>query len=345
MLKKDTISVLIPTFNRANYLAQTIESVLSQDHPDLEVIISDNASTDGTRELVQRYLKDPRVHYKRNERNLGLVANHKKALEYSTGGYFLVMSDDDYFVDPCYLSKASRLIKDHPDLVMVYAQGHILYEGGQTMQELLLPFREVEQGKTIFMTRGTIRPLDFMLCNVLFRTDIARSFEPFSNEQNLSGDSELFLKMCLAGRVGVIKDPATVYRVHPTSITHKIRQDPALLVHNLDHLIRPYQLAKRLKILTRDELRYWEKRVVLPEMRRTLFFSALNHKNMAGFVSSTIKAKCPNLYWRLMLNPKFCLRYRSARISRGLYYLVSGEYRREVALERERDKSPHHGTA
>ena len=90
------VSIMIPTYNRAHFLAEAIESALMQDYPNLEVIVSDNASTDNTRECVQRYLTDPRFRYYRNDENLGSSANYERLLyEYAAGVYGQYLTDDD----------------------------------------------------------------------------------------------------------------------------------------------------------------------------------------------------------------------------------------------------------
>ena len=90
------ISILIPTYNRAGYLAEAIESALDQDYPNLEVIVSDNASTDGTEKWIQRYSADSRFRYFRNETNLGSGPNYRKLLYvYATGEYGHFLTDDD----------------------------------------------------------------------------------------------------------------------------------------------------------------------------------------------------------------------------------------------------------
>ena len=105
------ISILIPTFNRAQYLPRAVESALSQDYNNIEVIVSDNASTDNTMEVMERFKDNKNFKYFRNNKNLGMVRNWKKELdEYSSGDYFIILSDDDYLVDNEYISKAVKLI-------------------------------------------------------------------------------------------------------------------------------------------------------------------------------------------------------------------------------------------
>ena len=108
------ISILIPTYNRAHYLVDAIESSLAQDYPNFEVIVSDNNSADGTQECVKKYLSDPRLRYYKNDTNLGGGPNYKKLLyEYATGEYGKFLTDDDYLIDNNHLTKAINIIKKH----------------------------------------------------------------------------------------------------------------------------------------------------------------------------------------------------------------------------------------
>ncbi len=80
------VTVLIPTFNRARHLRQAIESALRQDYTTLEVIVSDNASTDDTGDVVGQFTADRRLCYHRNDTNLGMIANWRQAMqELATG--------------------------------------------------------------------------------------------------------------------------------------------------------------------------------------------------------------------------------------------------------------------
>ena len=79
------VSVLIPTYNYAHILDETIESVLAQTYTDFELIIVDNCSQDNTEHVVSKYLIDKRVSYHRNSQNIGLAGNWNKCLELARG--------------------------------------------------------------------------------------------------------------------------------------------------------------------------------------------------------------------------------------------------------------------
>lgn len=332
------ISIVVPTFNRAHYLDQAIKSALVQDHPALEVVVCDNASTDRTREVVEAYVPDPRFRYVRNERNIGLVANFRKALGLVRGSFFLYLSDDDHLTDAAFLGKAARLIRERPDIVMVYADSEVLNEDTGEVTRLRLPFDTFEDGRSVFLSRGTVRPIDFTLCNVLFRTDTARSLVPFQNEKNLSADSELFLKMCQMGTVAIVHDPVSLYRMHPGSMTETIAGDAELLINNVDHLAEPYRLAAERGRFSADELRRWEERLVLPEFRRTLLTLMLQHRTRYADGLRSLKQRHGGLVEKIMHDRSFRLRLFCAGTSRLLYYLCYPSYRREVARRRRRQR-------
>lgn len=99
------VTIAIPTYNRANlYLTQAIESAINQTYPNLEIIISDNCSTDDT-EMVIRSFKDPRIRYFRQEKNIGGNNNFNFCLKQARGEYFLLLMDDDLidsdFIETC----------------------------------------------------------------------------------------------------------------------------------------------------------------------------------------------------------------------------------------------------
>jgi len=95
----------IPTYNRADFLRRSLECAVSQTCPDLEIIVSDNASTDGTAEVVRSF--GDRVRYHRNPTNLGATANFEKVLELASGDFFSWLQDDD-LIHRDFASRASQ---------------------------------------------------------------------------------------------------------------------------------------------------------------------------------------------------------------------------------------------
>src|SRR5882762_3625197 len=90
------VSVGLPVYNGEKYLRLALDSLLKQEFKEFEVVISDNASTDGTAEICKRYAeKDKRIRYHRNHSNIGAGPNYKKVFDLSGGEFFKWCAHDD----------------------------------------------------------------------------------------------------------------------------------------------------------------------------------------------------------------------------------------------------------
>ncbi len=102
---KPLISILVPTYNRLNYLKECLDSIVSQKwflKSDLELIVSDNSDNDETKKFMNQYIKENNnwgIYYNKNNKNLWMVWNWNKLLELKKWEYFIFLSDDDKFYD------------------------------------------------------------------------------------------------------------------------------------------------------------------------------------------------------------------------------------------------------
>jgi len=111
------VSVIIPTYNRADLLSRAVKSVLSQSYRDLECIIVDDASTDNTEDIV-RELDDERMVYIRHERTRGNAATRNTGIQHASGVYIALLDSDDEWL-PGKLAKQVALMEASPELVGV----------------------------------------------------------------------------------------------------------------------------------------------------------------------------------------------------------------------------------
>jgi glycosyltransferase involved in cell wall biosynthesis len=122
------VSLGMPVYNGEAFLAETLDSILLQTYPDFEVIISDNASTDSTREICESYAaRDSRVHYDRNDTNIGAARNYNRVFELSAGEYFKWTPYDDCYA-PRYLESCVEVLEREADVVLCYPRT-ILVDG------------------------------------------------------------------------------------------------------------------------------------------------------------------------------------------------------------------------
>jgi glycosyltransferase involved in cell wall biosynthesis len=117
--KLPRVSVGLPTFNRATSLRRAIESVLAQDYPNLELVISDNASSDHTQAMCEKYAsRDERVRYIRQHSNRGALTNFQAVLDAAEGHYFMWLGDDDW-LDDSYVTGCVKTLLARPELSLV----------------------------------------------------------------------------------------------------------------------------------------------------------------------------------------------------------------------------------
>jgi glycosyltransferase involved in cell wall biosynthesis len=124
------VSLAMPVYNGANYLPVAIASCLDQDFTDLELIITDNASTDATEEICRDFAsKDPRIRYVRNPNNLGAAPNYNLGFEMAWGRYFKWCAHDD-FISRDYLSATVAALEATPTATLAFTRTQCVDEAG-----------------------------------------------------------------------------------------------------------------------------------------------------------------------------------------------------------------------
>lgn len=106
------LTVVIPTYNRAAYLRVAIQSVLDQTYQDFEILVSDNASSDNTADVVASF-GDARIRYHRHARNIGPTPNWRFVMTQPQTEYIAPLADDDYYL-PAHLETGLQAIKQYP---------------------------------------------------------------------------------------------------------------------------------------------------------------------------------------------------------------------------------------
>jgi glycosyltransferase involved in cell wall biosynthesis len=114
-------------------LRETLESVAAQDHPNLEIVISDDASSDGTAEICHDFARrDARCRVERHPQRLGWIGNYNSLLRHCTGDYFLWVPHDDVY-DPAYVGALVALLEARPDAVLAYSTTLAIDERGTVL--------------------------------------------------------------------------------------------------------------------------------------------------------------------------------------------------------------------
>ena len=136
------VSIIITTYNREKFLKEAIDSVLNQDYQNLEMIVANNASTDGTDGLMKKYIeKYKNIIYIKREKNIGAHANGYRAYkEVSKGKYIFFLCDDDYLISPTFITNAVNIMENNENVVLV--TGYVLMYFENINKYLTIPYND-----------------------------------------------------------------------------------------------------------------------------------------------------------------------------------------------------------
>ncbi|ASW56424.1 glycosyltransferase family A protein [Plantactinospora sp. KBS50] len=128
------VTLGMPLFNAERYLAESLDALLAQDYPDFELVISDNASSDGTWDICRRYAsRDPRIRLHRNERNLGGPVNYARVVQLARGELFKWAAYDDICRPRLLSACVAALDAAGPETVLAYPRTVLIDDHGRSI--------------------------------------------------------------------------------------------------------------------------------------------------------------------------------------------------------------------
>jgi len=205
------VSIGVPVRNGERFLALQLESLLAQDFRDLEIVISDNASTDATQEICRQYAaRDNRIRYHRTEENRGLAWNHNRTFELAQGRYFKWAAYDDEH-EPTYISKSVAVLDADPTVICCHSATVVIDEEGEVHEHW--PARELTASPRPHVRLNEMlrpHPVDMMYglmrVDALARTGLHRAFP--------ESDHALLAELALLGRLVEVPEPLFRRRLH-----------------------------------------------------------------------------------------------------------------------------------
>lgn len=230
------VSVCIPTFNGERYLRKTIESVLNQDWPHLEVIIADDASSDGTMRVVDE-LRDERFSVIKHTESIGPEGNWNAACAAANGEFIKLLCQDDLLMGGC-LTAQVRVLQDNPSASFAWSPRDVISPKGRRIlrsrgyipSDGTVTFQEVAR----HIVRSGTNPFGEP-CAVLMRASSERMTGGFSGSYLI--DLEMWVDLLRSAPAVHSPETLSQFRVSSDSWTSQLRR-----VHALEH----HELASRL---------------------------------------------------------------------------------------------------
>jgi len=224
------VSICVPTWNGAAYLAEALRSALAQTERDFELLVVDDGSTDRTLDVVAGF-SDPRLRVHRNERRLGLPGNWNRCLDLARGEFVKFLFQDD-LLEPAAVAWLLGALRAVPGASLAFGRREVRHEGGGARVPLLLGDAYPELQRRFYssvgggvrgedLVRGALRDGRDLTVNVLgepsfvlLRREAARRAGGFHPGFTQLVDWEFWLRLAREGPIVFVDETLGVFRIH-----------------------------------------------------------------------------------------------------------------------------------
>lgn len=230
------ISVNILTKNRSGFLDKAISSVMAQSFKDFEIVVVNDGSTDGTRQILENFQsKNSNFKLIDHRQSLGITAGRQEALLASTGEYIALLDDDDEWLDRDKLKKQAEFLDKHP--------GYVLVGGGIKISNVKIQIAKFRPQTDESIRHWMLLKNPFFTSTVMFRKTAAFKAGGFvKDEIDLAEDYDLWLRL---GKIGKMRNFREVFTAY------------AQPVYNKEKLGKFYKKQSKLIVRHKSEYHYF----------------------------------------------------------------------------------------
>lgn len=227
--KQPMVSVILPTYNRAEFLGEAISSVLDQSFKNFELLVIDDGSTDQTPQLVEKF-SDPRLIYL-SQSNKGRSAARNYGLSNASGSHIAFLDSDDVYLNS-KLELQVDYMNEHPEFDMIYTSAYCIDRKGNQFDEQ--PYIAVSEGN-IYKQVAFFRPLTITLPTVMLRREVLDAVGYFDESMERFEDTDLWRRIAKVFMVGAINEPTCLLRTHESNAL--VTQDPKNIIKAVDYYV------------------------------------------------------------------------------------------------------------
>lgn len=222
------VSVIIPTYNRADFIGEAVESVLKQGFVDFELIVIDDGSTDNTRTVLETFTDERLiVHFQPNS---GRSHARNKGLRQARGEYITFLDSDDVYL-PGKLAKSVAFLDAHSEFGMVYTAGSFIDDHGRSLHVI---YKAHDQG-SIYSKIAFFTPLTILLPTVMVRSSVMAEVGEFDESLHRFEDTDMWRRIAKAYSIGALDEVTCLIRTHENN--ELASQDPDVLAAAVEQYI------------------------------------------------------------------------------------------------------------
>jgi glycosyltransferase involved in cell wall biosynthesis len=214
MMSEKRFSIIIPTYNRADLVMETLETVFNQSYPGYEVLVVDNCSTDNTQELLRPLAESGRIRYIRHDRNYERARSRNTGIKNATGEFVTFLDSDDFLYPDC-LKDANQFIRENPGILFF----QVLYELVNNKRERIYSY----SFPSLKNQYKAIASGNFISCiGGFIHRDIYQTMQ-FNEDPRMIGaeDHEVWFQVLARYRMGRVSKIDAAIREHPQrSVNH-----------------------------------------------------------------------------------------------------------------------------
>ena len=234
------ISIAMATYNGEKYLKEQLDSIYSQTHKNIEVIVTDDCSTDKTVEVLEQYSKSHGLKYFVNEQNLGFVKNFEKAASLCQGEYIALSDQDDIWLP----HKLTSLVQNIGDNILACSDAKLIDENNIVIAES--QFEYSKRPKNIKLTFYKLMFRNYIWgCTILMKKEILKKAHPIPLGAE-SHDQWYGLIASSLGGIYIHKEPLMLYRQHVENHFGAKRHTRVSIINKILLMINPEHFKKRV---------------------------------------------------------------------------------------------------
>jgi glycosyltransferase involved in cell wall biosynthesis len=250
-----SVSVVIPAYNHAAFIGETIQSVLDQSYADLEIVITDDGSSDGTPDVVRRFT-DPRIDLEVFDKNQGAAIALNSAIRRTRGEFVCMLASDDYFL-PGKLDKQVQFLRANAHIAAVFGMPRFIDERGAPLAAnfngdiFTTPFAKKLRSRQDWLRHFFFEGNCLLYPSTMIRRSIYDEIGLLDPRLANLPDFDVWVRLCMAHEIHVMPDKLTAMRILDNNRNMSApRRDT-----NLRTLVEYFQILKHYRRLSREAIK------------------------------------------------------------------------------------------